>query len=340
MTVRPQDLVTCFDGLQTPTSDVGLGRFCVQRIAGYDACFIGRDVTGSPALLIATEWEDAAAYGAPLVLEWLRILHAVQCRIYAAGPHEEIRRFTVIQCTAMDRSMQVYFLRALYPIIASLPASPRREHVTQAVVCLMELFSRAQNEPKQTVMGLWAELFLIARSSRPEVLIQGWHATPEEHYDFSAGRDRIEVKAASGERVHHFSLPQLRPPMPARVVVASVLVERSQGGTSIVDLVDEIHTRVTSPDLLVGLDAVIAETIGREWRSTQELRFDRERADTSLRLVEARLIPAVSTPLPPEVSGVHFRVDISRHAEPISPGFCETSDLFSAALPTSDRPRG
>ncbi len=333
MTSRPQDLLTCFDRLPLPDGDVGGGRYCVFPIEGCESCFLGKDSSGSPALLIATDRDEASAYGAPLVLEWLRVVHMVQCRVHETPTHEATRRFTVVHCTATDRLLQSFFLRSLYPIIASLPHQPQREDVTKAVTALVELFSRLHSEPTHTVLGLWAELFVIASASDPGTLIQAWHSVPEERYDFAIGPDRLEIKAASNGRVHHFHLSQLRPTGHTRVCVASLLTERSHGGVGITDLVDDIRRRVPSPDLLVRLDCVIAETLGRAWGSAQEVRFDREHALATLRFIDARAIPAVVTPLPPEVSAVHFRVDITQLGDqPPDPEFTRDSVLFAAAF--------
>jgi hypothetical protein len=337
---RPEDLIACFDRLPSPDSDIGAGRYCVLPIDGCASCFIGKDSSGGPALLIATDRDDSHAFGAPLVLEWLRVVHMVQCRVHETPTHEVTRRFSVVHCNATDRQLQVYFLRSLHPIIASLPNQPQREDVTKAVMALVELFSRLHSEPTHTVLGLWAELFVIASASDPETLIRAWHAIPEERYDFSIGPDRLEVKAASAERVHHFHLSQLRPTGPTRVRIASLLTERSHGGAGITDLVDAIRGRVASPDLLVRLDGVIAETLGREWGPSQDVRFDREHAIATLRFIDARAVPAVVTPLPPEVSDVHFRVDITQYADtPLDQHLTRASELFAAALPNVQSPR-
>jgi Putative PD-(D/E)XK family member, (DUF4420) len=165
-----------------------------------------------------------------------------------------------------------------------------------------------------TVQGLWAELFVIQRARDPSVLLRCWHTAPEDRFDFAEDSQRLEVKTASGRvRMHRFSQEQLRPPGGTLAMVASVLMERSAGGQCVNDLIDDLRQRVTDPDLLLRLDAVVAQTLGNEWRTAQEDRFDRQLAVESLRFLDARTIPSVPSGLPPEVTEVPFRVDLTSH---------------------------
>src|SRR5262249_52413336 len=108
---------------------------------------------------------------------------------------------------------------------------PSRHHISTAIDRLVDLFRKIAATPRKTIAGLWAELFVIARAQDPETLLSFWHVEPDDRFDFSQGKDRIEVKAAQGRhRSHHFSLEQLRPGGGVRVVISSLLVERLQGG--------------------------------------------------------------------------------------------------------------
>ena len=325
------DLVHLFDRLPAPQVNVGLGRFCAQPVVGFPSCSIGKDASGCPALLVAAD-NSLAGTVAPIVLECLRVIHMVNCRVQQGVGGDDERTLSIIHCTATDRAIHEYFLRSLYPIVASLPVRPSREDITRAVDRLVELFSRMLAAPRRTISGLWGELFVVANASNPSILIRSWHAFPEERFDFSSGSHRLEVKAATGTRVHHFALEQLRPATPIRVIIMSVLTERSQGGSSALDLVQKIRNRVLDPDLLLRKDAVVAETIGQDWRALQEVRFDDSLAQQSLRMIDATSIPCVAVPLPPEVSSVHFRVDLSGHEAQISQEIFAGSELFRAAI--------
>lgn len=336
MSQRIPDLVQVFDSLPAPSANVGLGRFCAHSIPGYSACAVGKDTSGNPVLLVQAD-NALPGIGAPLVLEHLCVIHLVNCRVQAEDQGEQQRTLSVIRCTDSDRAIHEYFLRCLHPIIASLPQRPSRDQVSQAVERLVDLFRRMADTPRKTVTGLWAELFLIAGSNDPASLLGAWHSIPEEKFDFAIGVDRLDVKAASGGlRIHHFALEQLRPVARVRVLIASLLAERTQGGTSLNDLVDSIREKVTQPDLLIRLDSVVAQTLGQDWRAMQEIRFNLQQAIQSLRFVDATAIPSVASPPPQEVSAVHFRVDLTQHPMPYPEALVQASSLFAAAVPRSD----
>jgi hypothetical protein len=83
--------------------------------------------------------------------------------------------------------------------------------VGRALESLIELFRMLTIPPKESVQGLWGELYLMAQANDPVRLAGAWHARPEELFDFSEGAELLEVKSAAGyDREHHFSLDQLR----------------------------------------------------------------------------------------------------------------------------------
>ena len=270
---------------------------------------------------------------APLVLEHLSVLHNVDCRLQQDNAESRTRRLSVIRCSDSDRVFQEYFLRALIPVLCSLPTTPSRQNVVTAVNTLVALFSRAMQPPRKTVQGLWAELFLICQSRDPAMLIRCWHAVPEDRFDFADGPQRIEVKAASGRvRIHTFALDQVRPPMGCIAIVASILVERSGGGQTASDLLDEVRSRVDTPDLLIRLDSVVAQIVGTEWRQANSIAFDRQLAEDSLRFFDAHDIPSVASDVPPQVSDVHFRVDLTQQSPATRHDLASLGSLICAAI--------
>ncbi len=328
------DLVRLFASLPLPVGNSPAGRFSVLPIAGIPSCSVGKDTTGYPVLLVETVASGPRAAVAPIVLQNLSVLHNVDCRMQDPDGGTSTHRVSVIRCCGDDQLVREYFLRALTPILASLPARPAREQVVAAIATLIELFRRATQPPRKTVLGLWAELFVICSAPDPAPLLRCWHTAPEDRFDFAEDTQRIEVKAsASRVRTHRFSHEQLRPPAGTAVVITSVLMARLAGGQSVNDLVDEIRRLVADPDLLVQLDAVVADTLGSDWRSAQEERFDRQLAAETLRFLDARTIPSVPAGLPPEVTDVHFSVDLSTH--PLTPPdeLRQEGGLFVAAIP-------
>jgi hypothetical protein len=282
-------------------------------IPGYDQHRLSKDAQGKPLLLISIVDARSQKQTAPIVLEHLTVMPDMDCRISRPDGTLEAGRFTVVRCTGADATLQTYFLRIASTIVTSLKNRPTQFDVTYAINRLIELFRAMTKPPRKSVQGLWAELFLISQSRQPAILVNAWHTLPEDRYDFAMDDQRIEVKSVSGRlRQHHFSLEQLHPPEGVKTLVASVFVERSRAGESIVDFVEKIRVRLGNhSDLILHMDTIIALTLGDGWRHISEARFDRRLAKESLAFFEASAIPSVNPNLPVGVSGVRFRSDIT-----------------------------
>lgn len=315
MSQAVSDLLVLFNSLSPPPdSSADSIRFAAHQLMGYPNHHVGKDDSGRPALLIAVKPDVSHARPAPIVLEHLTVQHDVECRLHQPDGTARSGRFSVIRCLGIDRVLHEYFIRAVTPIVLKLPVLPSQADVTQAINSLVELFRLLTMPPRKTIQGLWAELFVITQASDPSKLIQSWHTVPEDRYDFCAGRQRVEVKSATGRfRCHHFSLEQLRPPLGTTVLIASLFVEHATGGDTVFDLVERVRLRVyDDPQLLAHLDQVVGATLGSGWRQATEIRFDRELATDSLRFFEATAIPCITPQPPPEITEVRFKSDLSR----------------------------
>jgi len=326
-------IVQLFDALPRPQAGAG-ERFAVQQI-GQHSCQIGKSTAGEPALLIGVLPAPPRDRPAPIVLEHVRVQHGVDCRVHHPDGTEQTERFTVILCTDSDRIMQEYFLRSVSAVVLALDTVPSHADVVQAINTLVELFRCMTQAPRKSVQGLWAELFVLAQAPDPVTLIPCWHSLPEDRYDFTAGVQRVEVKSAVGRvRSHHFSLEQVRPPAGARVLVASVFVEGAAGGTSVMELFEDIRARAGADTAaLLHMDRVLRLSLGSAWRQGVEERFDRQLAAGSLRFFEAQIIPAIDAILPPEISDVHFRVDLSSLQPANLAAVAAEGGMFQAIMP-------
>jgi hypothetical protein len=304
-------IIEQFDTLPRPQPG-DCERFAVQQI-GQHSCQIGKSTSGEPALLIGVLLAPPRDRPAPIVLEHVRVQHDVDCLVHRPDGTEETSRFTVILCTDSDRMMQEYFLRSVSSVVLALDNIPSRSDVVQAINTLVELFRSMTQAPRKSVQGLWAELLVMAEAPDPAALIPYWHSLPEERYDFTAGVQRVEVKSAAGHvRSHQFSLGQVRPPAGTRVLIASLFAECAAGGTSVMELFEEIRAHASGDTgLLLHLDRVLRLSLGNAWRQGLEERFDRQLAVGSLRFFDTESIPAIDGPLPREVSDIHFRVDMT-----------------------------
>jgi len=304
-----QELISVYKSLPRPESSENVQSFTAVQLEGTSHR-IGKDTSGWPAILLKGTLDQT---GARIRLEHLDVQHSVRCRV-TSGQNTEENLYTVIRCTEADDELAQYFLHTVEPVLKLLGSTPTFKEISSAISHLVELFRALTQPPIKSVIGLWAELFVIQNSKNTLALLQAWHATPEEKYDFSSGSQRIEVKSTSRrERVHHFSLEQLTPPSGCRVVVASLFVERNGGGISLREIIEEMRKDLTTePDLQERLDRVVALTLGNALRQGYAARFDRELAQESLSFFDSVEIPKIQEPLPLNITDVHFKSNLSQ----------------------------
>ena len=308
------NLIELFQSIEPIAATDDEHRFSAILISDYEPHRLGRDAQGRPLLLIAVMEVPSPRQTPPVDLEHLRVLYNQACRVSRSDGAFEEGRFAIIHCTGEDPTLQTYFLRVASTVVMSLKDRPTQSDVAHSINQLIELFRVMAKPRRKDVQGLWAELFLIAQSEQPAILVKAWHTLPEDRYDFAMDDQRIEVKSFSGSiRQHHFSLVQLHPPEGVKTLIASMLVEHSQVGESIAELREKIQVHLGGDsNLLLHLDKVIALTLGNGWQQIDEACFDQTLAKESLVFYRAAAIPSVDPKLPCGVSGVHFKSDLTR----------------------------
>ena len=307
-------LLSAFSRLHIPPAAAGSEAFSAQAIEQSSPHRIGKDTEGRPAILIATSDDTGSDAHYPVALENISVRYNVLCQVTDQSQPPQQGRFIVIRCERHDSDLIEYFLRTMEIHIPSIGSAPSCNQVADMVEKLIELFRALIQTSKFSVQGLWAELLLIAESSDPHLLVRSWHAAPEDRYDFSSGSQCVEVKSTSGQaRIHHFSLEQLNPSAGKAALVASLFVERSAEGLTVLDLMDRIQARIRSDlSLLAHLHRSVTLTLASDWRQAASLRFDHRLAKKSLRVFDVSKIPSVSWPTPLDVTEVKFKANLSR----------------------------
>jgi Putative PD-(D/E)XK family member, (DUF4420) len=328
------DLAAAFGTLEPPIGAVSDLRFSAMPIEEFPNHRIGADRRGLPCLLIATATGDQAT-GPPLVLEHVSLQQGVDCRITEPGGMTEVRRLTLIRCTDSDQTLRDYFLKVCGTIVGVLGNKPTGVDVRRTLQQLVELFRALEKPPRKSVLGFWGELFVMSRAMDVLTTARAWHLLPEERFDFSLGCQRLEVKTASGRRrEHHFAFEQLVPVSATQIIIASLLIERSSAGPSVSDLLTSIRSAARyDAELLLHIDEVVATALGAAWRRAMDERFDDRLAASTLAFFDSETVPKPATALPPEVSEVRFKSDLSRCAETPQEALRQEAGLFAAVLP-------
>lgn len=312
------DLKKIYDKLPLPEKPSS-NSFSAKAIKGFENHRIAKNFNDNPSLLIFISDINQDFFVANQNLFNIKVTHNVKCEIETNKKVSQ-NNFSVVSYIGQNDDVKDVFLKTCQVLIKSLGQSPSNKKIKQTVDKFIELFKAIKEPPKKSIQGLWSELFLIEQSNFPEKVILGWHSIPEEKFDFSFDKLRIEVKSSSTEsRTHHFSSTQLNPINDTEIIIASILVNTSVAGFSVIDLMNKINGKLDDfPIQKEKLHLLVYSTLGVDIERVDEIKFNYELAKESLRLYKSEDIPKIeSTNIPKEVSNVRFTSNLinSKHLE-------------------------
>jgi len=324
-------LIELYDSLPVPNGD-SKKQFSAVAIEGCENCRIAVDSFGCPALLLSVFNPIRHPALKNFRFRHLNLLQNKECVVSESG-REQVQTFTIITFTDSDRLLQEYFLRVSETFVKVFQQRQTAKSIVEAIVNFVEVFRLLDDSSKKTFQGLWSELFLIARSSKPEILLQYWHQVPEEKFDFNAGSERIEVKSSNQfERVHTFSAEPLNPPADTQVIIASIFAKANSAGVSMQNLISEISSKVSEyPELISKLNLVVGRSLGGSLQEGLSMKYDYEIASNSLKLYRHQDIKRIErSDIPQEVFNVKYKSDLSMVPSILSSNFQYTNRLFKA----------
>jgi hypothetical protein len=304
-------LAELFAELEVPGGSGEHSRFRVRSIPSAASHYVGRDASGFPCILLRGSGDIVHA---PIKLAAIEARFAVPCRVAFADAEERQETLTAVVCISPDPQSQNYFFHVCETIIRIVGPTPSLVQVVEAVQRLIDLFRRLSQPASRSVIGLIGELYIIYRSQSPVMATRAWRSDDYNRFDFAIDDLRLEVKA-SGDRVraHNLSAEQCQPPPGTIGILASLFVERSGGGMSLLELIHEVEDRlVNEEELILKIQETVAETLGETLPMALSMRFDERLAKTSLQFYDLTTIPAIRGGIPPEVTQVRFRSDLSR----------------------------
>ena len=313
------------------------GRFTVIAIEDLPHK-LGVTQEGFPMFFVRTN--SSASSVQNIIREILSVEYNVSCRLIEDDGTEQEDTFSIITLRSLDAPLQSYFVEIFTMMLHKLQPIPSNRELSVEVENLIAIFDALTNPPKKKIQGLWAELLVIEQSTRPETLINAWHSSPSAKYDFTMGKDKIEVKSTSSEeRIHKFALDQLNPSPNSNLLIASTVVRESgpaAEGISVKGLYDKIRDKVTAVDCQLRLYTIIAETIGSDITKLESIYYDYTTAVDFLEFYDYHDIPSIpKDKVPPLVSEVRFAsnlnglMDVRKEESPFD---MESSPLFKSLV--------
>lgn len=284
--------------------------FMVNTISSTMPHRIGITTEGFPIFFI--ECVDNAKVS-DIKLKLFNVAFNCQCTITDINGRENVEKeFSLIQLNSINVDFQKYFLEVVYLILRKLPTIPNVTDLKAEISKVIGLFTAHKSLSQEIIKGLWAELFIIEQSNNPLYLINSWHISPNDKYDFNDGKNLIEVKSTTGPvREHTFAIEQLHPSDGADLLIASVFVAKSPMGTSILDLVNAISQKIDDVESLIRLREVVGQTLGSNIEDVAKIYFDYNYSSSSKKFYHYSDIPKIDIcNVPNNVSSVHFRSNL------------------------------
>jgi hypothetical protein len=209
------------------------------------------------------------------------------------------------------------------------------ESVRKFIENLVALFRVLTQHGHKSTQGLWGELLLIDQAVNVELAVSAWHASTNDRYDFTLGHERIEVKTATGPRIHTFAHAQLASLSGLRVSIASFVLHPSSDGCTCADMVSRILLKLPVEGLRRSFVELVVKTVGVDWRYQSRFRFDKDHALQNLRFFDVDAVPKISSPIPLNVRNVSYQSDLQVVAD-IGRGSLHPRDKLHLAMCGSD----
>lgn len=246
-------------------------------------------------------------------LEFISVLYNRKCQLINKKGKIQEDIYTVISLKSDSDYLQEYFLKIVFVLIKNISEKPLLKDLKIEIEKLIKLFSKFSRPPLKTIQGLWAELLIIEQSKNPDYLIQSWHSSTTDKYDFNDGNDKIEVKStAKSRRIHNFSLDQLTPNLSSKLIVISIFAIETGTGTTVFDLVENIEKKIKDKNLVFRVNEMVAVTLGNEFEKSFDIFFDYKFAVDNIKYYNSYDIPTINrTDIPSNITNIRFDSDLT-----------------------------
>ncbi|OPB19181.1 PD-(D/E)XK motif protein [Pseudomonas fluorescens] len=285
-------------------------KFIALSLSDRRQDFLAKDMNGAPIFLL----HDASIprYVPSIQFLYLNAQFHTTCSVHVAGTVIQ-DQFAVISCDSNAPDLYELFIKCFSAAIEELPLNSGTRELEESIQGLLDLFRVMSTPSGREIAGLWAELFIIDRSSDPLLLLNYWHSDTYEKFDFSWPGGCLEIKSTIREtRAHEFSMAQLQPPMNGEGYVGSILMQSLSGGVSIIDLANSIDDVASKyPALRKKLWSNIASALGNDFSEKIDRRFDISFSERNFMAFHMNDIPGLRQPIDPRITGIRYSVSLN-----------------------------
>ena len=284
--------------------------FTVAPVPGNQDVLLGVDTTGHPVLFVLAE---AGAVEPPLRTDKVSLHIGQSYSLASIDDSPRIELLHALRCETADLpDVETFLLLAEAFLVRQEAGGADRHTLTSFFRSMVRLFAVTPAKDLQAERrGLWGELFMMSRVRGFRFWAPFWHSEVTRRFDFSCGRNRVEVKITTRpERTHHFSHRQIYAIEGEEIVVASILAAEDDSGLSLRQLIEDCRGALLgTPDYLKLEKAV--RRAGMESSTEPGPVIGAAEAEESLAWFRSRDVPHFRVPEPPGVTETRYRVDLS-----------------------------
>lgn len=306
-----QNVFKIFQELRNQSPNYG-GNFPIAALPSIKNHKIGISQNGQPMFFIKCN-NSTKAKSLDTNLEFISVQFNRQCQLITKKGKTEEGNYTIISLKTDSDYLQEYFLKIVFVLIKNISEKSLLKDLKIEIDKLISLFSKFSKPALKTIQGLWAELLIIEQSKNSDYVIQSWHSSISDKYDFNDGIDKIEVKSTTkGRRIHSFSLEQLTANPNSKLIIASVFAIETGKGTSVFDLVEKIENKINDKNLAFRINEMVAITLGKEFEKSFDVFFDYQFAIDSIQYYNSIDITTINDyNIPSNITNVRFDCDLT-----------------------------
>lgn len=218
----------------------------------------------------------------------------------------------LIICNFKGEKIEQHF-NVIFEYLFSYIVKPiNAEEILVLIDSLEEIFGVTSGITIQNQIGLVGELLTISFLIDNDIdnIMDYYHRSSSSKFDFEfSSKLKLEVKTTIGEnRIHSFRHNQLTN-SDYEIYVSSVIINKSENGLSIIDLINNIKSKtIDSLLVLYLLKLELSITLSK---TPTVLYFDYDSTYDSINFYASKDIPKIYTLIPENISNVSYSVDLS-----------------------------
>ena len=305
--------------------------FTVAPVPGRQGSLLGVDATGHPVLFFQAETRIVE----PSLRTNKVSLHIGQSYSLAGiddSPRVELLH--ALRCETSDSADVETFLLLAEAFLARQEAGGTdRRALTSFFRSMVRLFAVTPAKDLQAERrGLWGELFMMGRVRGFRFWAPFWHSEVTRRFDFSYGRNRVEVKVTTRpERTHYFSHRQIYAIQGEEIIVASIVASEDDSGLSLRQLITDCRSALLGTPDYLKLEKAVRHA-GMESSTESGPVIDAAEAEVGLAWFRSTDIPHFRVPEPAGVMETRYKVDLTTAPRVTAMEFDEWLRVWSLEL--------